>query len=107
MRFKNCLIGSTALSLFLATACLGQYSYGPDSSPQDVPHGKVSEKREIVSAKAFPGVHHDYWIYVPAQYDGKTPAAVMVFNDGNGFTSSGGAFRTPVVLDNLIAKKKM
>ena len=24
-----------------------------------------------------------YWVYVPAQYDGKTPACVMVFQDGS------------------------
>ena len=99
--------GLLLVLLFCRSALAQEYQYGSDSSPQDVPHGKVSEKREIVSAKAFPGVHHDYWIYVPAQYDGKTPAAVMVFNDGGGFTSEKGAFRVPVVFDNLIAKKKM
>src|SRR5580704_10027347 len=83
------------------------YKYGPDSSPQDVPHGTVSEKKEIVGSKAYPGVHHDYVVYVPAQYDGKTPAAVMVFNDGLGFANPKGAFRVPVVFDNLIAKKEM
>jgi len=83
------------------------YKYGPDSSPQDVPHGTVSEKKVIVGSRAYPGVHHDYMVYVPAQYDGKTPAAIMVFNDGLGFANPKGAFRVPVVFDNLIAKKEM
>jgi len=26
----------------------------------------------------------EYWIYVPAQYDPKAPAALMVFQDGGG-----------------------
>lgn len=88
-------------------AATSPYSYGPDSSPQDVPHGTVSAKQEIVSSRAYPGVHHEYVVYVPAQYDGKTPAAVMVFNDGLGFANPKGAFRVPVVFDNLIAKKLM
>ncbi|HWE96401.1 MAG TPA: SMP-30/gluconolactonase/LRE family protein [Tepidisphaeraceae bacterium] len=83
-----------------------EYQYGPDSEVHDVPHGVVT-KHEIVSGKAYPGVHHDYWLYVPAQYDGKTPAAVMVFQDGSGFQKPDGAFRVPVVFDNLIAKKQM
>ncbi|MDB5302010.1 MAG: SMP-30/Gluconolaconase/LRE domain protein [Phycisphaerales bacterium] len=83
-----------------------EYKYGPDSEIQDVPHGVVT-KHELVSGKAYPGVHHDYWLYVPAQYDGKTPAAVMVFQDGGRFENPKGAFRVPVVFDNLIAKKEM
>ncbi|HZK80905.1 MAG TPA: SMP-30/gluconolactonase/LRE family protein [Humisphaera sp.] len=101
------IFASIVLSLCLAGVTRGQeYKYGPDSEPHDVPHGKV-EKGEIVSSKAYPGAHHDYWVYVPAQYDGKTPAAVMVFNDGGGFQNAKGAFRVPVVFDNLIAKKEM
>ncbi|MDB5355708.1 MAG: gluconolactonase [Phycisphaerales bacterium] len=108
---------TTSLSLrvliaILPLTCIAQisraddYQYGPDSEIQNVPHGVVT-KHEIVSGKAYPGVHHDYWLYVPAQYDGKTPAAVMVFQDGGGFQSPKGAFRVPVVFDNLIAKKEM
>jgi enterochelin esterase family protein len=45
---------------------------------------------------------------VPAQYDPKTPACVMVFNDGGGYVSTDkGDFRVPTVFDNLIAKKEM
>lgn len=83
-----------------------EYKYGPDSQPQNVPHGKVTHG-QIISSRAFPGVHHDYWLYVPAQYDGKSPAAVMVFQDGGGFQNVKGPFRVPIVFDNLIAKKQM
>ncbi len=111
MRFTTSLLGIATillLSLCINKLAHGQdYPYGPDSQPQDVPHGVLSEKQDIVSAKAYPGVRHDYWVYVPAQYDGNTPAAVMVFNDGGGFSNPKGAFRLPVVFDNLIAKKLM
>jgi sugar lactone lactonase YvrE/enterochelin esterase-like enzyme len=82
------------------------YALGPDSQPQDVPHGTVT-RGQIVSQRAYPGVIHNYWLYVPAQYNGQTPAAVMVFQDGGGFVDPKGQFRVPVVFDNLIAKKQM
>jgi enterochelin esterase family protein len=55
----------------------------------------------------FPGTIRQYWVYVPKQYDGKTPAAVMVFQDGHAYVSETGDFRVPVVFDNLIAEGAM
>jgi enterochelin esterase-like enzyme len=81
------------------------YKHGPDSEVQDVPHGKVT--KHTWTSKVFPGTVRDYWIYVPAQYDGSTPAALMVFQDGGGYVGEKGDFRVPVVFDNLIAKKQM
>jgi len=82
------------------------YKLGPDSQEQaGVPKGKVTKyhwKSEI-----FPGTERDYWVYVPAQYDGKTPACVMVFQDGDGYQKANGQFRVPIVFDNLIHKKEM
>lgn len=102
------IIACLILSLARCRPTFGDdYTYGPDSQTQDVPHGALSDKQQIVSSKAFPGARHDYWVYVPAQYDGSSPAAVMIFNDGGGFTGAKGAFRAPIVLDNLIAKKLM
>ncbi len=46
-------------------------------------------------------------IYVPAQYDGKTPAALMIFQDGSSYANEKGQFRATVVFDNLIHKKEM
>ena len=39
----------------------------------------------------FEGTERHYWVYVPAQYDGKTPACVMVFQDGKGYADEKGA----------------
>jgi enterochelin esterase family protein len=44
---------------------------------------------------------------VPAQYDPKTPAAVMVFQDGGGYIDRNGNNPTLNVIDNLIAQKKI
>jgi enterochelin esterase family protein len=49
----------------------------------------------------------DYWIYVPAQYDPKTPAALMVFQDGEWYTDRNGENPALNVIDNLIAQKKI
>ncbi len=97
-------------TLVLACAPLARasddYQLGPDSQPQPgVPHGKVTAlKRE---SKIFPHTTRDWWIYVPAQYDGTKPACVMVFQDGAGMVKADGAWRTPTVFDNLIARKEM
>ena len=44
---------------------------------------------------------------MPAQYDPKQPACVMVFQDGKGYVDPKGSFRVPTVFDNLIHKKEM
>lgn len=83
------------------------YTHGPDSKEQkDVPRGKVI-KMPAWKSKVFPGTVRDWWVYVPAQYDGKTPAAVMVFQDGVWYQNTKGDFRIPTVFDNLIHKKQM
>ena len=43
----------------------------------------------------------------PKQYDASKPAAVMVFQDGEGYVREGGNWRVPVVFDNLIHKGDM
>lgn len=93
----------TAAALLLAAGCAGQeYTLGPDSQPHDgVPKGTVT-RHTWNTSKIFPGTTRDYWVYVPAQYDGSKPACVMVFQDGAGFQGERGAWRAPIVLDNLI-----
>jgi enterochelin esterase family protein len=83
------------------------YKLGPDSMEKDgAPRGTVTaDKWE--SKKVFPGTVRDYWVYVPAQYDGKTPACVMVFQDGGSYRDPKGAIRVPTVFDNLIHQKEM
>ncbi|MHA3773273.1 alpha/beta hydrolase [Verrucomicrobiota bacterium sgz303538] len=84
-----------------------QYKLGSDSQPQPgVPQGKVTEY-EWSDSKIYPGTVRKYWVYVPAQYDGTKPAALMVFQDGGGYTKRDGSWRVPVVFDNLIYKKEM
>ena len=87
--------------------CAQPYTLGPDSQRKaDVPRGVVT-KYSWTTSKIFPGTTRDYSVYVPAQYDGSKPACVMIFQDGSGFISDTGAWRAPIVLDNLIAQKAM
>jgi enterochelin esterase family protein len=96
------------LLLLTAAACaVDDYVLGPDSQPQDVPHGAVTQAT-FKESKVYPDTVRDYWVYVPKQYDAATPANLMVFCDGGGFAKTdGGGFRVPVVFDNLIARKEM
>jgi enterochelin esterase family protein len=71
-----------------------------------VPKGKVAGPFTLPSA-AFPGVDHDYWVYVPAQYDGKTEVSLMVFNDGATYLQADGYYRAVNVLDNLIYRREL
>lgn len=96
------------LSLVFAASlyAIDDYKLGPDSQPQEVPHGAVT-KQTYASSNVYPGTTRDYWVYVPKQYDAASPACLMVFCDGGGFAKPDGGFRVPVVFDNLIAKKEM
>jgi enterochelin esterase family protein len=71
-----------------------------------VPSGTLSEKI-VHTSKIYDGMKSEYWIYVPAQYDPKTPAAVMVFQDGGGYIDRNGNNPALNVIDNLIAQKKI
>jgi enterochelin esterase-like enzyme len=83
------------------------YKLGPESMEQaGVPKGAVTEGR-WESKQIYPGTVRDYWVYVPAQYDGETPACVMVFQDGRSYVDKKGSFRVPIVFDNLIHKGEM
>lgn len=82
-------------------------THGPDSMRQEgVPIGKVTQHR-WENSKIFPGTVRDYWVYVPAQYDGGKPACVMVFQDGQAYVNEKRDFRAPIVFDNLIHKGDM
>lgn len=86
------------------------YVLGPESSTRapGAPEGKVTEFR-FEGSKVFPDTTRDGWIYVPAQYDGSKPAALMVFQDGHAYVGTGASaqMRVPIVFDNLIAKGDM
>jgi enterochelin esterase family protein len=75
----------------------------PESLEQaGVPKGKVTKHTQTSSV--FPGTTRDYWVYVPAQYDGSKPAAVMVVQDGESYLNQA---KTATVFDNLIHKGDM
>ena len=71
-----------------------------------VPSGTLSPKMTQVS-KIYDGMKSEYWIYVPAQYDPKVSAALMVFQDGGGYTDRAGRIPVLDAIDNLIAQKKI
>jgi enterochelin esterase-like enzyme len=83
-------------------------AFGPMSyAMPGVPQGTLSPKHVHVS-KIYDGMKSDYWVYVPAQYDPKVPAALMVFTDGLSYTGrEGNHMQALNVFDNLIAAKKM
>ena len=105
---RNLLLRFAIASALMGGNILAQDDYqpGPDSEPKEgVPKGEVTE--HTWTSEIFPGTERDYWVYVPAQYDGTKPAAVMVFFDGGGFVREKGHSRVPIVFDNLIHEGDM
>ncbi len=104
---RRCLCAALLVLFPLAPLpAADDYKLGPDSQEQPgVPRGKLT--KHSWTSKVFPGTVRDYWVYVPAQYDRKEPACVMVFQDGWSYANPKGQFRAPVVFDNLIHKKEM
>jgi gluconolactonase len=72
----------------------------------DVPKG-VTTQHTFNASKIFPGTTRDYWVYVPARYDGAKPACLMVFQDGGRFVADDSAWRVRSVFDALIAEGAM
>jgi enterochelin esterase-like enzyme len=82
-------------------------AFGPLSYLQPgVPSGKLSDKI-VHTSKIYDGMKSEYWIYVPAQYDPQTPAAVMMFQDGGSYKDRDGNIPVLDAIDNLIAQKKI
>jgi enterochelin esterase family protein len=69
------------------------------------PEGKLDGKH-VHTSQIYPGMKSDYWIYVPAQYDAGRPAAVMIWQDGEGLVVRDRS-RAQFVFDNLSAEKKI
>jgi len=111
MRSRSTLAAALVLTLVTVglarqLAAADDYKLGRDSERQaDVPMGAVSAHQW--TSQIFPGTVRDYWIYVPKQYDGSTPAALMVFQDGQSYLNEQGQFRTTIVFDNLIHRGDM
>ncbi|MFM7520496.1 MAG: SMP-30/gluconolactonase/LRE family protein [Planctomycetota bacterium] len=83
---------AVGVALAAAAAC-GQAAFA------DPPAGEVLQF-SFENSRIFPGTFRDYWVYVPRQYDGTTPACVHVNQDGIQFDA-------PKVFDRLIDEKKM
>jgi enterochelin esterase family protein len=85
-----------------------RYEYGLDSQKHaNVPQGKVIE---FVwnNSTTFPGTIRKCAVYIPAQYDGSKPAALMIFQDGvRHYLYDDQEFKVATVFDNLIHKKEM
>ncbi|MBI1353926.1 MAG: esterase family protein [Acidobacteria bacterium] len=106
-----------SFSLLLAGAAWAQeppvpnpdqyYHLNPDSIAQDgVPKGEIRGPF-VIPSEAYPGTQHTYWVYVPAQYDPKVPAALMVYNDGQAYMHPEADLRAHNVMDNLIYRREL
>ena len=79
--------------------------YNPDSyAKPGVPKGKVSEKLSITS-KIYEGMTSDYWVYASPGVDPAVPAALMVWQDGQGLIAEYSRIRLFTVTENLVAQK--
>lgn len=103
MRLSSRTPAIAIITALLASAAFAEdYTLAGDSLPQEgVPKGTIT-KHQFATSTVYPGTVRDYWVYVPAQYDGAAPAAVMVFQDGEWYVDLEKDFRVPTVFDNLI-----
>jgi gluconolactonase len=68
-------------------------------SAAEPPKGEIT-KQTFSESKIFPGTTREFTLYVPKQYDGKTPACLWVNQDGV-------QYKAPQVFDQLIEAKEM
>lgn len=92
----------------IVALAVDDYPLGPDSTTRGsgVPAGRV-ESFTFADSKIFPETRRAGWVYIPAQYDPASPAALMVFQDGHAYVGESGQFRAPIVMDNLIHRGEM
>lgn len=105
-----CLI-FTITSFTLATTAFGQrpdYPTPPEAERQEgVPVGTLT-RGTFADSKIYPGTKRDYAIYIPEQHQATDEgAALMVFQDGDGFCNDRGGSRAHIVFDNLIHEGSM
>jgi enterochelin esterase family protein len=106
MRNRILFVLATLIASNMQVHAADDYTLGPDSQRQEgVPRGTITKHQW--TSKVFDGTARDYWVYVPAQYDGSQAASVIVFQDGHAYVDENGQFRAPVVLDNLIHRGEM
>ena len=72
----------------------------------NVPQGKIINMGVYKSTKFYPNTQRQWWLYVPAQYNkASLPTKLLVINDGSNMLKKKG--NATIVMDNLIASKKM
>ena len=111
---RNCahrLIGSSLAIVVLFVLSIGtagaqelrhnaQYPDDPASVPVADSLKGLILKGEFSDSKIYPQTRREWQVYVPVQYDGSTPACLLVGLDGT-------LFNATTVLDNLIACGQM
>ena len=103
-------LACTTAVIILASAPVPADDLQPDHPDRNVQPGVLQGKVTagvFEDSKIFPGTRRDYSVYVPAQYTADKTACLMVFQDGSGYAKADGAFRVPVLFDNLIHQKAM
>lgn len=101
------LILLVAPALFAQNQPSENYPRHSDSERKDgVPSGTVT-RHVFESSAIYPGTTRDFWVYVPAQYEPGTPAALMAFQDGEAYVDEKRDDRVPIVFDNLIHQGAM
>ena len=106
-RFFALAAGMVLASSTARAADGGVFKPTPDHEVHaGVPQGKVTQQPALKS-KIFPDTTRDWFIYVPAQYKPDGTAALMVFQDGQGYINPKGNWRVPILFDNLIARGEM
>jgi enterochelin esterase-like enzyme/sugar lactone lactonase YvrE len=94
--------------LFAASlAAADAFKATPDHEVQPgIPRGTIIPM-PVWKSKIFPDTIRNWFIYVPAQYKPDGTAALMVFQDGQGYINPRGNWRVPILFDNLIARGEM
>ncbi len=97
----------TAVAVTLGVFANAAGLQAADPSPQtEPPQGNV-RTGVFAESQLYPGTRRDYFVYVPAQYDARKPANLMVFMDGKNYLNPRGPFRVPSVFDALIHEGAM
>lgn len=107
---KFYLLSCYFLSTITAICSAQQPSYPtpPEAIRKEgVPIGRLT-RDSFADSKIYPGTTRDYTIYIPTQYDSRgEEAALMVFQDGDGFCNDRNGSRAHIVFDNLIHEQAM
>jgi enterochelin esterase-like enzyme len=84
-----------------------QYTMPPEWSGMDaVPSGR-QERFEFTESQVFPNTTRQVTVHIPAGYDGKQPAALMVWQDGSRHADPNGQLRASRVMDHLMHQQQM